>query len=412
MTETERGRRVAVLGAGPVGLDAALAFREAGSRVTVYEAGPAVGQHVRRWGHVRLFTPWAMNASPRMRRHLAAAGTPLPADDDVPTGDELVERLLEPVAASPLLDGVVRTGTRVLGIARTGLLKHEAIGTGERARRPFRLLLEEHGRETGAEADLVVDCTGSHARANAVGDGGVPAPGERALDHRIVRRLPDLRRDAAAWAGRTTLLVGAGKSAQTAARDLAALSARDAATGVVWAVRSPDPDWGEVPDDPLPQRQELVATARALEAGAVPGVEVRRGTTVTALRDVGGRTGVTLGTAGRSEEVVVDRVLALTGHLGDATLSAQLQVHECYATAAPMALSAALLAAAGDGPADCLAQPRQGVDVLRSPEPDFFVLGSKSYGRNSAFLLRVGHEQVDALLGAYAPAADPLAVAG
>ena len=46
-------------------------------------------------------------------------------------------------------------------------------------------------------------------------------------------------------------------------------------------------------------------------------------------------------------------------------------------------------------PADCLDQGGHGIDALRSPEPDFFVLGSKSYGRNNTFLLKVGFEQVD-----------------
>lgn len=81
-----------------------------------------------------------------------------------------------------------------------------------------------------------------------------------------------------------------------------------------------------------------------------------------------------------TDEIVVDRVLALTGYVGDASIYRQLQVHECYATAAPMQLSAALL---GHAAGDCLAQQRYGIDVLRSPEPNFFILGMKSYGRNS-----------------------------
>ena len=102
---------------------------------------------------------------------------------------------------------------------------------------------------------------------------------------------------------------------------------------------------------------------------------------------------------GQAEEVVVDRILGLNGGVGDFTLYRQLQVHECYATAAPMNLSAALLGAAGDGPADCLTQASHGVDTLRVPEPNFFVLGMKSYGRNSQFLLRIGWSQVDDVFG-------------
>jgi hypothetical protein len=219
---------------------------------------------------------------------------------------------------------------------------------------------------------------------------------------RITRRIPDVKGEGDEWAGRRVLLVGAGKSAQTAARALAELVLTRPGTRVVWAVRAADPDWGEVADDPLPQRQELVRVAQRLHSGAVSGVRVRTGVVVDALRATEGGVLVALRSmAGDVEEIVVDRIIALTGFLGDTSLYRQLQVHECYATAAPMNLSAALLAAAGDGPADCLAQASHGVDVLRVPEPNFFVLGMKSYGHNSTFLLRVGYSQVDAVANAY-----------
>lgn len=384
--------RVAILGAGPVGLDAALAFTEAGWDVSVLESGPAVGTHVRAWGHVPMFTPWSMNASDRMRRH--AAG--IPDGDGPPTGDALAERLLVPVADT--LDGAVRVGVAVRGVGRRGLLKHEAIGDPGRATRPFSLLLAAGGAEWTEEADVVLDCTGTYGTPNALGDGGLPAPGEDSLPvGRVVRHLPGPA-DLAAWAGQRVLLVGAGKSAQTAARDLAA-----AGVGVLWAVRHPDPDWGAIPDDTLAGRRALVEDAARLRAGAVPAVEVRTGTHVAGLRALDDAVGARLVGPSSAEDVVVDRVLALTGYVGDVALYRQLQVQECYATGAPMNLAAALLAASGHGPADCLAQPAQGIDVLRSPEPDFFVLGAKSYGRSSAFLLRVGYQQVDEVAGAYVP---------
>lgn len=405
-------RRVAILGGGPIGLDAALAFADAGAEVTVLEAGPAPGTHVRAWGHVRLFTPWSMNVSDRMRRHLTAVGVAVPDGDARPTGHELADQLLDPLAA--LLGDVVRTGVRVLGVARRGLLKHEAIGGPAREAVPFRILVTDGTHEWTEEADVVLDCTGNYATPNALGDGGVPAPGEGALSDtadRIVRHLPDSA-TLDAWAGHRVLLVGSGKSAQTAARELALRR-----SPVLWAVRDPAPDWGEIPDDTLPERQELVEVAELLRAGGAREVEVLVGARVEALWPGGVGTGgdgtggngagwdgavvASVVTSSGAREVVVDRVLALTGYVGDAELYRQLQVHECYATGAPMSLAAALLAAAGDGPADCLAQPAQGVDVLRSSEPDFFVLGAKSYGRNSAFLLRVGYEQVDEVVGAY-----------
>jgi hypothetical protein len=99
---------------------------------------------------------------------------------------------------------------------------------------------------------------------------------------------------------------------------------------------------------------------------------------------------------GTGETRRVDRVLSLTGYRGDLGLFRELQVHQCYATEGPMKLSAALLGAAGG---DCLQQQSHGVEALLNPEPGFFLLGAKSYGRNTSFLLRAGWQQVDEVMG-------------
>ncbi|HZN60711.1 MAG TPA: hypothetical protein VFD71_21735, partial [Planctomycetota bacterium] len=67
-------------------------------------------------------------------------------------------------------------------------------------------------------------------------------------------------------------------------------------------------------------------------------------------------------------------------------------IHQCYASEGPMALAAALLGSGSGG--DCLAQPSHGPEVLKNPEPGFYVVGAKSYGRRNDFLLRSGREQV------------------
>jgi len=385
--------RIAILGAGPIGLEAALAAAERGLPSTVYEADAEVGGHVRRWGHVRAFTPWEMNVSDRAARALAGSGFEAPHGSALPSGDELVERLLEPIASLPALAGRLRLGARVVAVGRQGLLKHEEIASEGRSRRPFRLLVADRdGDERVEHAEVVIDCTGTYGNPNRLGDGGIPAAGEAAFEDRIVRSLPDFTREAPKWAGGTILLTGAGHSAQTAARELAAF-ARDApGTHVVWAVRSPAPTWGAVADDPLPERAALNASARELAGGASGAVEMRPGTVTEALAGRDGRIVATLRN-GEVEEVAVDSVLALNGGVGDASLYRQLQVHECYATCGPIKLAAALLGESGGG--DCLAQGGHGPETLVNPEPGFFILGSKSYGRNSQFLLRVGWEQVD-----------------
>src|SRR3954469_17007632 len=119
--------RLAILGAGPIGLETALAASERGWPFTVYETSPEVAGHIRAWGHVRLFTPWDWNVSDRMR---AALGERAPSGDTLPTGHELADELLEPLAER--LGGGLRTGTTVLAVGREGVLKHELIGVPER----------------------------------------------------------------------------------------------------------------------------------------------------------------------------------------------------------------------------------------------------------------------------------------
>src|SRR4051812_4100453 len=170
---SENKPHIAILGAGPTGLEAALAAVEAGHPFTVYEAAPSVAGNVRAWGHVRLFTPWELNVSPRMRRHLAAEGIEAPDGSDCPTGRELAERLFEPLATLQVVSPHLRLGARVLSIGREGLLKHEEISTPARARHPFRLLLADGtGREWTETADIVIDATGTWGNPNTLGDAG------------------------------------------------------------------------------------------------------------------------------------------------------------------------------------------------------------------------------------------------
>ena len=55
--------QIAIIGAGPVGLETALYARYLGYEVTVYEQGE-VAENVLKWGHVSMFTPCGMNRSP------------------------------------------------------------------------------------------------------------------------------------------------------------------------------------------------------------------------------------------------------------------------------------------------------------------------------------------------------------
>lgn len=406
-------KRVAIIGAGPIGIEAALYASTLGHDVTVYERGD-LAQAVQSWGHVTLFSPWRMNTSPLGRACLEQAGFPSVAQADelerCPRGSELFDRYLLPLSQIPRLSGRLRLHHRVLSVGRPWLLKGEQIGKASRSVQGFQLLLQAEtsaigsatpAAETLEYADVVLDCSGTFASPNPIGAGGMPAIGERALGDRILRHPPDvLGKLRARFAGRRVLIVGGGHSAATAAVHLAQLLGEG--TSVIWAQRDheavPFPSAQSDSEDPLSERRQLHLAANRLPSQA--GVRYLAGTMVSSLRrQADDSILVTLvrrdragqhGEQAALEHVVVDEVLGLTGYGPDRSIYEQLQVHECYASFGPMKLAAVLLGASGD----CLAQPTPGPETLKNPEPNFFILGAKSYGRNSAFLLQIGHAQI------------------
>src|ERR1700735_487373 len=132
--------RIAILGAGPICLEAGLHARQLKLPFTIYEQG-RVGEYVWRWGHVKLFSSFTMNAQPLGRKAILAAKPEyaFPADDACISGREHVERYLVPLAE--LMRDRLKTDTRVLSIGRAGFLKDEAPGDPARGKQPFLLLV-------------------------------------------------------------------------------------------------------------------------------------------------------------------------------------------------------------------------------------------------------------------------------
>lgn len=378
-------KKLAILGAGPIGIEAALAASNRGYDVRVYECG-AVGASILDWGHVRMFSPFAMNSSETGRKKLREAGARLPGPDSLLTGDEFVTNYLQPLGDT--LGERIRTQTEVIGLTRHGLFKNERIADESRLERPFRLFLQNGDREWDESADLVFDCTGTYRTPNPIGDGGLSAPGERSCTHRIDYGIPKVT--IPRYSGLRVLVVGTGHSAATVVRDLSRLTG----TKTTWLKRgeggSPCP---HIENDPLPARAELAKQANAIAASGW--IDYRPGTCVEALSETADGVHVALVTPSGELEIEVDRIVAATGFRPDLSLARELQVKTCYATEGTYELAARLL---GEKGGDCLSIGGFGVDSLRHPEPGYFTLGMKSYGRTPDFLISTGREQIASVL--------------
>jgi len=379
-----------IIGAGPIGLEAAIRLSASGFETVVHERD-TVAANVKRWGHVELFSPFVMNSS---RAGREAVGADRPDDEALLSGEAFATRYLQPLARSVARQAVIHEHSAVVSISREATWKHHLVGRRSEVSDRFLLLIEGAGGESVERADVVLDCSGTWGTHNPIGAGGICCPGERRVMEVGDYEIPETGGDGAErFAGRHTLVVGSGHSAATAVVALAGL-AESAATRVSWITRGQRAIPLEVAaEDPLPVRAALVTAANRLATDDDSVVEWLPGALVLGIDGGPGQLSVAVDDPRRGREVIAaDVVLGLTGCRPDRSLYGELQVHECFATGGPMRLAAELL---GETSEDCLKQSVAEIETLQSPEPNFFILGSKSYGRDSRFLIQVGLEQVE-----------------
>ncbi|MFG3702261.1 FAD-dependent oxidoreductase [Micromonospora sp. NPDC047620] len=385
---------VVVIGAGPVGLAAAAHLYERGLPFLVLEAGDTAGAAVRQWGHVRVFSPWRYNIDPATRRLLDKAGWVAPAEGALPTGAELLADYLRPFAGLPQIKPHLHYGARVEAISRLGL---DRLRTAGREQTPFLIRLA-NGDEILARA--VIDASGTWGTPNVLGASGLPARGEKDAGAYLEHALPDvLGTDRDRFAGRHTLVVGAGHSAANTLLSLAELAAAEAGTEVTWAIRSASParTYGGGDADALPARGALGSRLR--EHVDADRIRLLTGFSVHAVTPTDGRVAVLVRHAdGSEEQVIVDRIVAATGFRPDHSIAAELRLDLDPVMGATRALAPLI----DPNEHSCGTVPPHGVDELAHPEAGYYAVGMKSYGRAPTFLMATGYEQVRSVVAALA----------
>ena len=384
---------VVIIGAGPVGLAAAAHTLGRGLVPLVLEAGSRVGDGIRRWGHVRMFSPWRFGVDPAAGAILARQGWTMPPADDFPTGHELVEQYLEPLAASPELAPHIRFNARVVAVARRNQDRMKDAGRQDAA---FVVRLRSPEGEEDILARAVIDASGTIDTPGPLGASGLPALGERSAAAFIRYGIPDvLGAERARYAARRVLVVGSGHSALNALLDLAELAKDSPATRVVWAIRRQTLGQllGGTRPDQLEERGKLGTRIRALlDAGRlelVTGFRIDR-VTVTAE-------GVVV-SAGERTLAPVDEVIAATGFRPDWSILSEVRLDLDPAVESPRALAPLI----DPNVHSCGTVPPHGAEELKQPDANLFVIGMKSYGRAPTFLMLTGYEQARSVVSAIA----------
>lgn len=388
---------VVVIGAGPVGLAAAAHIRERGLTPLVLEAGDTIGAAVRQWGHTRLFSPWRYNIDSAAERLLQTTGWQSPDPDALPTGHELIDDYLMPLAAA--LGDAIRTGSHVVAVSRDGIDKTRS------ANRDSSAFLIRITNATGGSEDVlarsVIDASGTWNCPNPLGRSGLPALGEAEAiaSGAIAKPLPAVTgADRSRFAGRHVLVVGAGHSAANTLLDLSELAREEPGTRISWAVRSADVSkvYGGEGDDELAARGALGSRLRGLVGSGA--IDVHTSFVITGFDSSAGQLRVTAEGPVGDEILDVDVLVPATGFRPDLSVLSELRLDIDPAIEAPSQL----------GPLidpefhSCGSVEPHGERMLAHPETGFYIVGMKSYGRAPTFLMATGYEQVRSIAAALA----------
>ncbi|MEV8255079.1 NAD(P)-binding protein [Rhodoglobus sp. NPDC076762] len=388
---------VVVVGAGPIGLAAAANLVSRGIRTVVLEAGAHAGAAISDWGHVSLFSPWRYSIDPVGRELLERTDWVSPDAEILPTGADLVNDYLRPLAATAELAPVIRYNSRVIGMSRQGIDSTKTIG---RERRPLLVRVDSPDGVYDILASAIIDASGTWGHNNPIGASGLPATGETEASAWLTGPLPDvLGRDRARFAGKHTLVIGMGHSAANTLLALAELRESDPATEITWAIRGRSARrlYGGGAADELPGRGALGTRLKAaVDSGAIT---LLTDFTVTELApQPDGRLTVTSSNPDGDQSVTVDALAAATGFRPDIGILRELHLYLDPVLEAPVELAPLI----DPNVHSCGTVEPHGASVLAHPEKNVYIVGMKSYGRAPTFLMATGYEQVRSVVAAIA----------
>lgn len=394
---------VAIIGAGPVGLAAAADLRERGIDCIVFEAGATAGSAIALWGHTRLFSPWRYLTSEASVRLLEPTGWAAPDPEVVPSGNELLAAYVRPLAA--VLSDRVRYNARVIAVSRQGM---DRTRSANRAATPFLLRIQTDVGIHDILARAVIDTSGTYSTPNPLTAAGLDlvqrAHVDPALREHLVHALPDvLGAERARFAGRHTVVVGAGHSAANTLLALAELAAAEPGTTISWLIRTPTPVrvYG-ADDDELAARASLGSRVQALvtsdQVALISGFEIDdvalMPSAIAGSTSVFGSGDARIALIGRRggapARLEADLVVGATGFRPDLAMLREIRLSLDEIVEAPRLLAPLI----DPNLHSCGTVPAHGVDVLTHPEPNFYLAGMKSFGRAPTFLLATGYEQV------------------
>ncbi|MDP5275663.1 NAD(P)-binding domain-containing protein [Chengkuizengella axinellae] len=314
---------------------------------------------------------------------------PLPIEDELPLGGEIVSQYLAPLSSLPEFKPHIHLNSKVISIGRKGLDKVKTFG---REDIPFVIHVQEGNAFHMYETKAVIDATGTWQNPNPIGSGGIDAEGEQEAKNQIYYGIPDvLGKNRKRYEGKTTLVVGGGHSAINALLELAELQKQNENTKLVWALRKNtlSEAYGGKENDALPARgklgsriQELVQTGKVIVHTPLYIHSIQR--------DSNHKLSV-LGVKDDENHMIsgIDEIISNTGSRPNFNMLKEIR----HASDPSLESVPELAELIDPNIHSCGTVRPHGEKELRQPEKNFYIIGAKSYGRAPTFLLATGYEQ-------------------
>lgn len=378
---------VAIIGAGPIGLASAAHLSLANQSFIIFEKGSEVADNIKSWQHIQLFSPWKYNIDKAAKSLLEQTGWVIPEDEVIPTGKEIREDYLQPLASLPELKPFISFNSEVIGISKRN---HDKMKSSNRQTAPFVIYTEKEGETKRILASAVLDATGTWASPNPIQADNIWTATENKLADNIFYGIPNIESLKERYTGKRIAVIGGGHSAINTILQLGKLDNVE----ITWVLRkkSVTEAYGGEENDALAARGKLGSLIHDLvDQNKVKVLTpfyiedlIKSPSSIIIKGDL----------TGEEKSIEVEEIIANTGSRPDFSFLKEIRLSIDPAVESVEALAPLI----DPNLHSCGTVRPHGEEILRQPETGFYIVGMKSYGRAPTFLMATGYEQVRSIV--------------
>lgn len=381
-----------IIGAGPIGIEAAIYAKKLGVEPLVLESSATLAPTLVALGDITFYPEANLIMTPLGLEWVTEA-----LSLEHLTAKTYRDAYLKPLVAKSGLR--IEFNSRVEAISKPGISTEE-LTVSLRKAVPFKLQVSNGQASQYLFAEHVIDASGVYQAPLPLGDSRVVVKGEADFCLGIDYHLVDFAAKFEQYNGKTTLLFGDGYLAQTNLTGFIALKERWSPDTRLICIREQAgkpfytndfasfgaPSFflmeAAIIEDPL-----LVDKISFMDHTRV--VEIDYASDKPSLNWV-----LSLCRGKELVTLKADHVISNYGFQADSGFWQDLHIEQSYITGGPAAYANSLLSRLALDVGAIKAMP---ACALKNPEPNFYIIGAKSYGSKRGFISRIGLGQIVAL---------------